>query len=163
MISVIIPTYKSPDSLDLCIKSAIESQNIKNEIIVVVDGTYDINKDVLEKHGSDILVLNLEKNVGTCRATNLGVYNSSNEKILIVNDDNVFPKNWDEKLENSFRENCIITPNQIEPYSSWFRQFVIVDLGRTPDDFDLEKFWKASETISNNFKDKDANDSLPKK
>jgi glycosyltransferase involved in cell wall biosynthesis len=80
MISVVIPTYKSPSALDLCITSAIKGQSEKNEIIVVVDGTYDINKDVLEKHGSDILVLNLEENVGTCRATNLGVYNANNEK-----------------------------------------------------------------------------------
>lgn len=152
MISVIIPTYKSPDSLDLCIKSAIESQTNLNEIIVVVDGTYNINRDVLAKYNKYISILNLESNVGTCRATNLGVYNSTNEKILIVNDDNVFPKNWDQKLENSFEENCLVTPNQIEPYDSWFRQFAIVDLGRTPVDFDLEKFWKTSETISKDLK-----------
>lgn len=152
MISVIIPTYKSPDCLDLCIKSALQGQFNVNEIIVVVDGTYDINRIVLEKYDKDISILNLESNVGTCRSTNLGVYNAANEKILIVNDDNVFPENWDKKLENSFQENTLTTPNQIEPYSSWFRQFVIVDLGRTPIDFDLEKFWKLSETISKDIK-----------
>jgi glycosyltransferase involved in cell wall biosynthesis len=49
MISVIIPTYKSPDALDLCLRSAIEGQQNQNQIIVVVDGFYDINKEVLEK------------------------------------------------------------------------------------------------------------------
>ena len=153
MISVIIPTYKSPTALDLCLTSAIKGQLIKNQIIVVVDGTYDINKDVLEKYSSDILVLNLEENVGTCRATNLGVYNATNEKILIVNDDNVFPKNWDDRLEESFEENSVITPNQIEPSPSMFRQFIIKDLGRTPNDFDLEKFWELSEMTSHKIKD----------
>jgi glycosyltransferase involved in cell wall biosynthesis len=38
LISVIIPTYKSPDVLDLCLRSAIEGQQNKNQIIVVVDG-----------------------------------------------------------------------------------------------------------------------------
>jgi glycosyltransferase involved in cell wall biosynthesis len=42
MISVIIPTYKEPDVLDLCLRSAIEGQQNKNQIIVVVDGFYDI-------------------------------------------------------------------------------------------------------------------------
>jgi glycosyltransferase involved in cell wall biosynthesis len=37
MISVIIPTYKSPDALDLCLESAIKGQNKENQIIVVVD------------------------------------------------------------------------------------------------------------------------------
>lgn len=32
MISVIIPTYKAPEALDLCLKSAINSQQNKNEI-----------------------------------------------------------------------------------------------------------------------------------
>jgi glycosyltransferase involved in cell wall biosynthesis len=51
MISVIIPTYKSPDTLDLCLRSAIEGQQNKNQIIVVVDGFYDLNKEVLRKMG----------------------------------------------------------------------------------------------------------------
>jgi glycosyltransferase involved in cell wall biosynthesis len=48
-VSVIIPTYKSPDALDLCLRSAIEGQSNQNQIIVVVDGFYDINKEVLTK------------------------------------------------------------------------------------------------------------------
>ena len=40
MISVIIPTYKSPEYLDLCLKSVFEGQKNKNEIIVVADGFY---------------------------------------------------------------------------------------------------------------------------
>ena len=38
MISLIIPTYRNPDYLDLCLQSAIEGQTTKNEIIVVIDG-----------------------------------------------------------------------------------------------------------------------------
>ena len=48
MISVIIPTYKNPEMLDLCLKSTIEGQKNKNQIIVVVDGFYDLNKEALE-------------------------------------------------------------------------------------------------------------------
>ena len=92
MISVVIPTYKEPEMLDLCLKSAIEGQLNKNQIIVVVDGFYDLNKGVLEKYSEHIDILNLEQNVGLCRGTNLGVYNAKYDKILIVNDDNVFPQ-----------------------------------------------------------------------
>ena len=98
MISVIIPTYREPEVLDLCLRSAIEGQTNRNEIIVVVDGFYEENKEVLYKYQDDISVLDLKQNVGLARATNLGVYNASNDLILIVNDDNVFPKNWDKKL-----------------------------------------------------------------
>ena len=140
-ISVIIPTYKSPEALDLCLTSCIQGQSLKNQIIVVVDGFYDLNKEVLEKHKDSIEILNLEENVGLCRATNLGVYNASNELILIVNDDNIFPHLWDNIIHN-YQPNSCISPNQVEPSPSMFRQFVIEDLGKDPKTFDLEKFWE---------------------
>jgi glycosyltransferase involved in cell wall biosynthesis len=139
-ISVIIPTYKSPEMLDLCLRSAIEGQQNKNQIIVVVDGFYEINKHVLEKYSEHIDILNLEENVGLCRGTNLGVYNAQHDKILIVNDDNVFPSFWDTILLDDWEDGAVITPNQIEPYPSMFKQFIIEDLGTDPKTFDLEKF-----------------------
>jgi glycosyltransferase involved in cell wall biosynthesis len=150
MISVIIPTYKEPEVLDLCLRSAIEGQHNNNEIIVVVDGFYDINKEVLEKYKDKINILDLEENQGLCRATNLGVYNTSNELILVVNDDNIFPINWDEQLERAYQPNSVITPNQIEPIPSMFRQFHIKDLGRDPNKFNLEAFWKYEMEIHEN-------------
>jgi glycosyltransferase involved in cell wall biosynthesis len=141
LISVIIPTFKSPEMLDLCLRSAIEGQQNKNQIIVVVDGFYDINKEVLEKWSEHINVLNLEQNVGLCRGTNLGVYNAKYDKILIVNDDNIFPISWDKYLLETYEPNSVISPNQIEPYPSMFPQFIIENLGTDPKIFNLKKFW----------------------
>ena len=146
MISVIIPTYKEPEVLDLCLRSAIEGQANKNQIIVVVDGYYDLNKEVLEKYKDGIEYLALDENIGLCRATNLGVYNARYDKILIVNDDNVFPYGWDEALESIYTPNSVIAPNQIEPIPSMFRQFHIKDCGRDPKTFNLEGYWRYEES-----------------
>jgi GT2 family glycosyltransferase len=151
--SVIIPTYKSPEYLDLCLKSCIEGQQNKNEIIVVVDGYYDINKNVLEKYAKSIEILNLDENVGLCRATNLGVYNASNELILIVNDDNVASINYDISLLEVYEPNSVISPNQIEPTPSIFKQFHIRDCGRDPKTFSLENYWKYEEPLRGLFPD----------
>jgi glycosyltransferase involved in cell wall biosynthesis len=148
MISVIIPTYKEPEALDLCLQSIIEGQQNKNQIIVVVDGHYDINKNVLEKYVGLVDILNLEQNVGLCRATNLGVFNAMYDKILIINDDNVAPKDWDVKLEIINVKGKVVSPNQIEPYPSMFRQFNIKDLGCEPKTFDLNKFWEYESKVS---------------
>jgi GT2 family glycosyltransferase len=150
MISVIIPTYKSPEMLDLCLRSAIEGQQNKNQIIVVVDGFYEINKEVLEKWSEYIDVLNLEQNVGLCRGTNLGVYNAKYDKVLIVNDDNVFQNRWDILLEETYQPNSVISPNQIEPHPSIFPQFRIKDLGYNVGTFNLEKFWEFCDKIEKN-------------
>ena len=64
MISVIIPTYKEPEVLDVCLKSAIDGQRHNNQIIVVIDGFYEINKEVLNKYKDHIQVLDLEENMG---------------------------------------------------------------------------------------------------
>jgi glycosyltransferase involved in cell wall biosynthesis len=147
MISVIIPTYKEPEALDLCLKSAIEGQRLDNQIIVVVDGFYDINKEVLDKYIDSIEVLVLEENVGLCRATNLGVYNARFDKILIVNDDNVFPDVWDQVLLEEYKPGYVLAPNQIEPIPSIFRQFCIKDLGKDPKTFDLQAYWDYEESV----------------
>ncbi len=148
MISVIIPTYKSPEYLDLCLESAIKGQQNKNQIIVVVDGHYDINNEVLNKHSEHIDILNIEQNVGLCKGTNLGVMNARYDKVLIVNDDNVFPTEWDITLQLNWVSGAIISPNQIEPFPSMFSQFHINDLGKTVDEFNLNKFWEYEKYIS---------------
>jgi GT2 family glycosyltransferase len=161
-ISVIIPTFRSPDALDLCLTSAIKGQqDRKNQIIVVVDGHYNINKEVLEKHSKSIDILNLEENVGLCRATNLGVFNAKYELVLIVNDDNVFPENWDLSLLESYQPNSVVSPNQIEPTPSMFPQFLIEDLGRDPKTFDLEKFWQFDYHVASGGKIDETGSTLP--
>ena len=161
MISVIIPTYQSPQALDLCLRSAIEGQKEVNQIIVVVDGFYEINKEVLKKWKNFISILNLEINQGLCKGTNLGVYNAESDKILIVNDDNVFPEKWDEKLEEVYDPTWVVAPNQVEPYPSMFRQFVIKDLGTNPETFNLEQYWNFCKTLTYDTKIDETGSTLP--
>lgn len=145
MFSVIIPTYKEPEYLDLCLQSCFEGQVNNNEIIVVVDGYYELNKPVLDKYPK-VNILDLGSNQGLSVATNWGVYNASHEWVLIVNDDNVFPKNWDERLEIFKQKGVVISPNQIEPNPSMFPQFIIKDLGKSPEEFDLKAYWEFEDT-----------------
>jgi glycosyltransferase involved in cell wall biosynthesis len=147
MISVIIPTYKEPEALDVCLQSAINGQRRNNQIIVVVDGFYEINREVLDKYRDSIEILVLEENVGLCRATNLGVYNAKFNKILIVNDDNVFSDVWDQVLLEEYKPGYVLAPNQIEPAPSIFGQFHIKDLGKDPKTFDLQTYWDYENSI----------------
>ena len=78
MISIIIPTYRNPEYLDICLKSAIEQQKYKNEIIVAVDGFIEESQEVLDKYKDDINVLDLGENQGMQMALNLAVMNATN-------------------------------------------------------------------------------------
>ena len=153
MISVIIPSYRNPKCLDICIESALRGQENDNEIICVLDGFAEESEDIIKKYENDVNFLPLPENKGMQYALNMGVYNSKNEKILIVNDDNVFPINWDTILERDYKENLILTPNQIEKTQSMFN-FETEDFG-TPETFDLENFFVEEQNFR---KDKLTND-----
>jgi len=161
MISIIIPTYTAVDYLDLCLESIYKNQHYSNnEIVIVVDGTYDICKHIIEKF-KDKLNINpviFEENQGFATATNYGMYNASNNLCLNVNDDNVFPKDFDKILiddynhfSTSLSKKVVIVPNQIEPRPSIFKSFIIKNYGETFDEFDLEKFTKEEIQLRSNF------------
>jgi glycosyltransferase involved in cell wall biosynthesis len=147
MISVIIPTYRNPEYLDICLQSAIDQQDNENEIIVAVDGFYDESKDVLEKYKDNISVLDLGHNQGMQQALNLGVINASNEKIFILNDDNVFCSGWDTIIEKSLNKNSVLTLNQIEPTGPGIFDFPVKDFGRNPKQFDYPGFIEYEKSI----------------
>lgn len=143
-LSVIIPSYRNPTYLDLCLKSAFENQNHDNQIIVVLDGYIEESQEVINKYpGLD--VVEFEENKGQMVAHNTGVTLAENEYILIVNDDNVFPKNWDSRLMKHVAFNFdgyrgVYSPNQIEPTPSTFGSFIHKDFGQKPSDFRYEDF-----------------------
>ncbi len=149
MISIVIPTHNCSSGLDLCLKSCLKSQYYVNEIIVVVDGNYDINKEVLNKY-ENVRVIIFKENLGLPKGINEGVYRAEFDKVLIVNDDNVFPQEFDRILLEEHYGGVVLTPNQIEPYSTMFKQFHIKDLGRNPETFDLNKYWEYERSISEN-------------
>lgn len=148
--SIIIPTYDSKDSLRLLLKSIIVGQFNKNQIIVVCDGKYDVVEPVLKEFAEYIDVLDLVDNRGLAPATNYGVYNAKYDKILLLNDDNVMSGRFDISLEELNTTNTVWSLNQIEPFPSMFKQFVIEDLGRDPNIFDLAKLNEFDTILSYN-------------
>ena len=150
MISLIIPTYRNPKYLDICLRSAVGGRvNKNNEIIVVVDGFVEESKEVLDKYKNKIQVLPLEENQGMQMALNLGVMNATNERIMIINDDNVLCAGWD-SIWADMSEGEVITINQIEPTGPGIFNFPVKDFGRTPEEFDYDGFMQYETTISSN-------------
>lgn len=148
MISLIIPTYRNPEYLDLCLSSAINGQSNRNQIIVIVDGYVEESKHILDKYKDDINVLPLEENQGMQMALNLGVFNAVNERICIINDDNVLSKDWDKVILEDLKPDSVLTINQIEPTGPGIFNFPVKNLGRTPEEFDYEEYIKFDAEIS---------------
>lgn len=146
-ISVIIPTYKEPEHLKLCIQSALDTAvNPDNEILVYVDGTGDLegNQKVMEIFEDRVKFMIAKENRGMCVGQNMAIPRAHNRACLVVNDDHVFPKNWDQELEKYLDPNRIIVPNTIEWQPSTLWDIKYIDFGHKPDEFQLEAYLEES-------------------
>lgn len=146
-ISVIIPTYKEPDHLELCIRSALETMvNKDNQILVYVDGTEELegNQKVIEQYKDRVTFVVATENRGMCVGMNKAVALAHYNNCLIINDDMVFPKNWDVVLENYIKPGRILITGAMEPRQSGYPDVLSGPFGTDPKTFNLEEFWKES-------------------
>lgn len=153
-ITVIIPTYKEPEHLKLCIDSALATMvNKNNQILVYVDGTGDMpgNQAVIKSYIKEkeegynpVTFIIAAENHGMCRGMNYAISHARHRTCLIVNDDHVFPKNWDLELENHVKPRRILVLNTIERKGSMFKGVEIQDFGTCPADFRMADYLEAS-------------------
>jgi glycosyltransferase involved in cell wall biosynthesis len=138
-LSVVVISYRNPSYLDLCLKSLFENRRdtMSTEIICVLDGFAEESSHVVEKY-PDLNLLALDENKGQIYAHNHGVIAAKNEYVLLLNDDNVAGRDFDVKLLDVVSPKKVIAPNQVEPRPSIFPDFVIENLGTTPDNFQYE-------------------------
>ena len=156
-VTLIIPTYRNPKYLDLCLKSATENRiNGDNHILVVVDGYVEESKSVLDKYPS-IQYIELEQNHGMQYALNVGVMQATTKYVFIINDDNVLPTQWDVRLLEAFDglkyrsdtpDRFVMTVDQIEPTGPGMFKFPVVDLGQDVESFKYSAFLLKEEHLA---------------
>jgi len=156
-LSVIIPTYKEPEYLNICLESLFKTQTYDNEVIVIVDGFYDLNKQILDKYSDKINLIIFDHNKGLPTALNVGVEHATNELILIMNDDNVFCADWDKIALDNYKQitgqineqSIVLTINQIEPSKSIFKSIQAINYGENTTEFNLVEFIKDEPNFRN--------------
>jgi GT2 family glycosyltransferase len=87
-VSVVIACYNSEKYIKLAIQS-IKKQEYKNwELILVNDASIDSTKKIIEKYRSNkIKIINLKKNVGAYRATNIAFKKITGQYVAILDSD----------------------------------------------------------------------------
>jgi glycosyltransferase involved in cell wall biosynthesis len=92
-VSIIIPTYKRPDNIKLCLHHLLALNYPKNkfEIIIIDDGSNDdterIIKDLSRINKKNKISYVYQNNSGPARARNNGIKRSRGEIIFFVDDD----------------------------------------------------------------------------
>lgn len=97
MISIIIPTLWKSEKIIESIKQFIES-DIKNSELIIID---NLGKENYLIENDNIIFLKQENNIGVNKAWNIGVEQSKNDLICLLNDDITFNfKTLKNNLEN---------------------------------------------------------------
>ncbi|MDA3440684.1 glycosyltransferase [Acinetobacter bereziniae] len=117
MFSVLISIYykENPVHFNECMQSVWDKQTLKpNEIILIKDGPLSADLDQVidfwqNKINETIKVIELEKNVGTGKAKNIGLQQCSNEIVCIVDTDDISAPDRFEKQVSYLYENPSLT------------------------------------------------------
>ncbi len=109
LVSVIIPTYKRPDSLKNAIKSVV-NQTYKNIEIIVVDDNSKFpdyrkkTKEIVKEYPQIILIEN-KKNLGGALSRNEGIYIAKGKFIAFLDDDDTYREDKIEKQYDLYQKN----------------------------------------------------------
>ena len=90
-VSVIIPSFNHEAFIGRAIESALATENVDLEVVVVDDGSIDGSPEQLEAHGDDPRVtVHLQANQGAHAALNRGLELARGDVIFILNSDDAY-------------------------------------------------------------------------
>ena len=107
---VIIPVYKSPEWVKLCVYALFKNttESVLNKVYLVndCDDPYTTNclNNLKEKYGNKIELLQNKQNLGFIKTTNRGLKESKADYALLLNTDCLVSKNAIEKMIDNIKE-----------------------------------------------------------
>lgn len=108
---IIIPVYKAPEWVKLCVYALFTNTDPKiiNKVFLINDCddqfTSDCLKNLKNKYGNKITIIQNEQNLGFVKTVNHGLELSAADYVLLLNSDCLLAKNSIEKLINHLKNN----------------------------------------------------------
>jgi GT2 family glycosyltransferase len=141
--SIIIPSFKNFDYLEVCINSLKKNSLFNHEIIIHLNGDDSKSENYLKQH--NMLYTKSETNIGLCSGVNTGAKKSTLNYILYAHDDMYFLPKWDiylkEEVEKLNHNNFYLSLTQIS-HSGAVKgslQHIQFNCGETLDNFNEKK------------------------
>jgi GT2 family glycosyltransferase len=161
---VIVPSYKNPPYLRLCLKSLTENQDIvpDTEIIVVIDGFGEMYKGFKQEFPT-VRFLVFKENQGLQTALNRGVWAAEGQYVLIMNEDNVAGSQWNNIIYKDVNPWTMMSLRQFEPIgeASIFGHPKLFSCGDSIANFDYDKWLKEEIKLREDKIDREYGGSLP--
>lgn len=116
--SIILPTKKAAEELNLCLKSLSLNSTLDNELIVIVDIDKDgsANSKVISiLKERNIRFIKTHKNLGPYGCWNIGAKLANRQILCFITDDQYFAPDWDSEIIKYMSNNYIISGQLVEP------------------------------------------------
>lgn len=100
-VDIIIPIYNAYDDLQKCLNSLYQHTNLtENRLILINDNSSDdrIRPYLEEQKKDNVIVIHNESNKGFSNNINLGMSQSQERDVILLNSDTIVTKNWVEKM-----------------------------------------------------------------
>lgn len=108
LVSIIIPFYNNPHTINETIESCLDSTYRNIEVIIVNDGSNFHLENIIKPEFINCIKIIDKKNGGVSSARNCGVFNSQGEYILFVDADDLIDKSYVVKCVNVFKNDNTI-------------------------------------------------------
>ncbi|MBS7658897.1 MAG: glycosyltransferase family A protein [Candidatus Bathyarchaeia archaeon] len=121
LVSIVIPTYNSERTIDVCLKSLRKQSYPNIEIIVIDNYSKDRTREVAEKLGAKVLQLDAER----AEAKNFGLKKAGGKYVCFIDSDMELTKNVIEEcvnlIESDEKLGGIIIPERSVGGSFWVK------------------------------------------
>lgn len=115
-VSIIIPNFNGKNLLEKNLPSvikAIENHNLNDEIIIVDNGSSDGSVEFLKKNYPYVKIIELKENLGFGKACNIGVMESKNDIVILLNNDVYVSENFIAPLLKHFEDKNVFAVSSL--------------------------------------------------
>ena len=154
MVDIIIPIYNAYDDLVKCIDSVKKWTNLSDNRLILID---DCSPDERMRpylnslKDDNTLVIFNEKNQGFSGNINLGMMQSQDNDVLLLNSDTIVTKRWLEKIvECAYSDEAIATVTPLSNNATLCSVPNFCEENTIPEGFTIDSFADLIETISMN-------------
>ncbi|MCD7862432.1 MAG: glycosyltransferase [Lachnospiraceae bacterium] len=143
-VDIIIPIYNAFEDLQICINSLQKTTDLeKNRVILINDCSTDQRVTPYLGQFADLgfTVIQNEENRGFPRSVNLGIQQSCDRDVVLLNTDTILTKNWLEKLIRcAYSDPAIATVTPLSNNATLCSVPVFCEENRIPEGFTLDEF-----------------------
>lgn len=151
-VDIIIPIYNAYEDLLLCLDSIYKNTDLnQNRLILINDNSPDNRiKELLDKQKKEnVIVIHNEVNKGFSNNINIGMAQSDNNDVILLNSDTVVTSNWVEKIEKcAYHDKAIGTVTPLSNNATLCSVPVFCEENKLPEGMSIEQAGQIVETCS---------------